>query len=96
MKKTMQLKITILLLLITVSCLANFGVVALAQDISSDDPCDVLFTNSVLQLANCDDESYQLSAQKYEIYDMDLVRLGWVYDFSYNGTKGYAIYCKCF
>lgn len=96
MKKTMQLKITILLLLITVSCLANFGVVALAQDISSDDPCDVLFTNSVLQLANCDDESYQLSAKKYEIYDMDLVRLGWIYDFSYNGTKGYAIIANAF
>lgn len=67
MKKTMQLKITILLLLIAASCLVNLGVVALAQDISSEDPCDALFTNSVLQLANCDDEPYQLSAQKYEI-----------------------------
>lgn len=94
---SIKLKITTLLLIVlVVSCFATLGVTAFAQDISPDDPCDELFVDSVLQLTDSTDSYYQLSAQKYELYDMELVRFGWVYDFTYNGVRGYAIVANAF
>lgn len=94
---SIKLKITTLLLIVlVVSCFATLGVTAFAQDLSPDDPCDELFVDSVLQLTDSTDSYYQLSAQKYELYDMELVRFGWVYDFTYNGVRGYAIVANAF
>lgn len=61
-----------------------------AQELDNDE-CDIVFRRNVSKLYEGDENELIVSAEKEAVYDVDLQKLGFVYDFYANGRNGYAI-----
>lgn len=90
MKKSL---FTLLILVSVVICMGLAvlsGGSAYAMELT-DDECDVVFWENISELYEGNRDSLTVTATKEIVYDVDLNRLGFVYDFYANGEEGYAV-----
>lgn len=84
--KTFALVLVIGLL---VAAVCSVGNIAFAEQLTGDE-YDKVFISAVEELA-LTDETYELTAQKEVVHDINLHPFGYVYDYTLNGVRGYAV-----
>ena len=91
MKKKMFLPLGIIVSVIACLVLAvPVGKTAQAMELNNDE-CDTVFWENVSELYEGDKGALTVTATKELLFDMDLEKLGFAYDFYANGERGYAI-----
>lgn len=91
MEQTKQKKkLVVIAILVALLLVSSVTSVAFAQPVGNDD-FDIVFWETTKELYVAQTDEIRLTANKEVLLDMNLAPLGYVYDFSANGEKGFAI-----